>query len=141
MVSSRLSSVSQSNTGMKESYNPVIVHIHYRICETLLNNGKNLRTELMAGDYGFENVVNYIKKPKFIDFLRHSGMSVEEFNMDELDFAFKAESEDFYSLSDLLTYFDKMKSTESNSIHEKHNANFKAILEELIDHLVSSTLL
>ena len=123
---------------MKESYNPVMIHILYKISSHLLNNGKNLRTELMSGDYGFENVVNYIKKPKFIEFLRSIGIVVEEFNLDELDFTFKAESDDFYTLTNLLNYFDKMKSTESNTIHEKHNANFKAILEELSDHLINS---
>lgn len=125
---------------MKESYSPVIVHVYYRICEALLHAGKNLRQELMAGDYGFENVVNYVRKPKFIDFLRNIGLSAEEFNVDELDLAFKAGAEDFYTLTDLLTYFDKMRSTESNSIHDKHNANFKAILEELIEHIVKSRL-
>lgn len=101
----------------------MVIHVYYRICEALLHSGKNLRSELMAGDYGFENVVNYIKKPKFLDFLRNAGLSVEEFNVDELDVAFKGGSEDFYTLTDLLTYFDKMRSTESNSIRAKHNAN------------------
>jgi hypothetical protein len=125
---------------MKESYNPIVIHIYYKICEHIFSSGKNLRTELMSGDYGFENVVNFIKKPKFIDFLRKLGIQVEEFNMDELDFTFKAESEDFYTMTDLLSYFDKFKSTESHSIHDKHHANFKAIMEELIDHLVNSKI-
>jgi hypothetical protein len=94
----------------------------------------------MSGDYGFENVVNYIKSKNFIIFLRNIGLSIEEFNIEELNFAFKAGSEDFYTLTDLLTYFDKMRSPDSHSILDKLNSNFREILDEFYQHVIKSMI-
>ena len=93
----------------------------------------------MNGDYGFENIVNYIKTAEFMKFLRYIGMG-NEFTQEDLDIAFKGGNEGYYVLTELLNYFDKMKVTENYSIFAPANKNLKEILEELTEHLINSKL-
>jgi hypothetical protein len=117
-----------------------VIQIYHRICESFIQQGKNIKRELTSGNYSFENVVNYIPKPRFLDFLRRNGMGPEEFNPDELDVAFDGISNTLFTLTGLLNYFDRMESQETNSIFDKRNDNFRGILEELIEHLTTGSI-
>lgn len=124
----------------KNSYEAVKISIYYRVCETLLSQGKNLKNEISRPEYRFEQSAHTIKPSSFFDFLREIGMDVEEFSQSDYKTAFQTTEEDFFILTELLLYNEKMATPENNSIFDHTNASLREIEEDLVEHLINSII-
>ena len=124
----------------KNSYEPVKISIYYRVCETLLSKGKNLKNEISRPEYRFEHSAHTIKPSSFFDFLREIGMDVGEFSQGDYKTAFQTTEEDFFILTDLLLYNKKMATPENNSIFDHTNTSLREIEEDLVEHLINSII-
>ena len=67
-------------------------------------------------------------------------MDVEEFSQSDYKTAFQTTEEDFFILTELLLYNEKMATPENNSIFDHTNASLREIEEDLVEHLINSII-
>lgn len=125
----------------KKTYDSRKIYIFHRISEAVNNYSrtKDLVKDLSHGDYGYEQVASSLKREKFHDYLRSLDQDiVDELSIEALDRVFQSSAERFYILTELIMYFAQVNSPEISSIES--NPSLKEIMEELVEHMIRSSL-